>query len=183
MSSQSLSGTAISETNKALMPKRFYAAWVFVVILAAVLPIVIPYFIWPPQSYARGTFDGPVPPNLYGRYAFMASIVPTSVNVDYGPRSDIQDGKCLSGPAYRQQKDSTASVVLHGAYGIPFGSIDITCKTESGLKIFLGGGLLLAGLAWLFGILAVAIPFALVLRRRLAANPKAPPLLSRPVPG
>lgn len=66
------------------MPKRFYAAWVFVVILAAVLPIVIPYFIWPPQRYERGSFDEPAVPNL-------SVPLPSNVSVESGPRPGIEE--------------------------------------------------------------------------------------------
>ena len=183
MSSQSLSGTAISEPNKALMPKRFYAAWAFVVVLAAVLPIAVPYAIWPPNDYERGSFDGPIQPNLYGRYAFLASFVPSSVSVDPGPRTDIQDGRCLSGIATNNQRDATAKVILRGAYGFPLGSFDESCLAENGLLFSTGIGLLLAGLAWFVGMAAVSAPFIFVLERKLAARRGSRPLLSRPISG
>jgi hypothetical protein len=165
------------------MPKRFYAAWVLVVIIAAVLPIAIPYFIWPPTDYKGPSLDGTVQPHLYGGYSLLASFVPSSVSVDPVPRTDIQNGKCIAGPAYRQQRDATASVVLRGAYGIPFGSIDATCRTQSGLSISTGGGLLLASLAWIVGMAFVSAPFIFVLERRSSRRRDPHALLNRPLPG
>lgn len=101
-----------------------------------------------------------------------------------GPRPGIEESRCYSDVAsFRLRQDEIAKVVLRGAYGIPFGSVEYTCKTESGLKIFLGGGLLLAGLAWFVGMAVVSIPFALVLERRLAERRGSRSILSRPVPG
>ena len=177
MSSQSLSGTPISDTNKAVLPKRFYATWAFVVILAAVLPIAIPYFIWPPQSYERGSFDEPDPPNL-------PVPLPSNVSVESGPRPGIEESRCHSGVAFqRLQRDSIAKLVLRGAYGIPIGSIEFTCTAERGSRIFIGGGLLLAGLAWFVGMAVVSAPFVLMLERRLAERRGARSLLSRPLSG
>ena len=36
------------------MPKRFYVAWALAVILALVLPVAIPNWIWPPDVHASG---------------------------------------------------------------------------------------------------------------------------------
>ena len=140
MSSQSLSGTAISEPNKALMPKRFYAAWAFVVVLAAVLPIAIPYFIWPPQNYERGSFDGAFPPNLFG--ALVAGLSPKHVSVEPGPRPGIEESGCSSGVAWNHLRQvEIPKLVLRGAYGIPFGSVEYTCTSKGDKRLFLGGGL------------------------------------------
>lgn len=167
------------------MPKRIYAAWVFVVLFAAVLPIAVPYFIWPPNDYRGGSFDGPVPPNLYGGYAGIARYVPSSVSVVSAPRpgTSSADGCRSKGAQLTIQSGLAARVNLRGAYGIPFASINFSCETSSGLLLSLGGGLWLAGLAWLSGILAVSAPFIFVLKRKLAEQPGSPPLLSRPVPG
>ena len=161
------------------MPKRFYVAWALAVILALVLPVAIPYFIWPPQSYDQQGFD-PTQAKLHGPYAEIASLLPSSVRVK---AVEPPTRRCHSGGAeMRLQSGTVYDVVLRGAYGIPFGSIEVSCRTESGLKVFLGGGLLLAGLAWLSGMAVVSIPFVLMLERRLAERRGARSFLSRALP-
>ena len=104
--------------------------------------------------------------------------------VEPGPRSGIEESRCYSGVAwFRLQQDQIVKVVLRGAYGIPFGSIEYTCTSESGRRLFLGIGLLLAGLAWFVGMAAVSAPFIFVLERKLAARRGSRPLLSRPISG
>ncbi len=164
------------------MPKRFYAAWAFFVILAAAVPIAVPYAIWPPNDYEGGTFDGTIQPHLYGEYALVARYVPSSVSVEPVPQPTVLFG-CPNSAMKGREGGFTANVTLRGAYGIPFGSIDATCRTQSGLSVSPGGGLLLAGLAWVLGMAVISAPFILALERRGAGREPSHLTLNRPLPG
>lgn len=145
------------------MPRRFYVAWGLVVALAAILPVFIPYFIWPPQSYEGAKFDTDQA-QLHWRYADVARLLPSSVETKH---VDPPDRNCHSGPADRRLRSGTVSnVVFHGAYGIPFASFDVSCTSETGLSIIFGPTSVLAVLAWFAGMLVVSIPFWLLQQRR-----------------
>ena len=102
--------------------------------------------------------------------------------VDSGPRPGIEESRCYSDVAsFRLRQDEIAKVVLRGAYGIPFGSVEYTCNSTRGWRFFPGGGLLLAGLAWFAGMAVVSAPFVLMLERRLAERRGSRSILSRPL--
>lgn len=150
------------------MPKRFYVAWAFVVLLAAVLPIAIPYFIWPPYDFERGSFTGPDQAEVFGRYAQsrMAATryLPTSVSVDGGPLLAVPAQGCGPGALHSLERNYTATITLHGAYGIPIGSSKITCEPYY-YRGAIGWTAPLVGLAWILGIAVVSAPFVFALRR------------------
>ena len=117
------------------MPKRFYAAWALVVVLVAVLPIAVPYFIWPPYHYERGSFVGPDQAEVFGRYAQSrigsTKYLPTSLHVDVGPelQGSITSG-CGPARLHRLERDYTATVTTRGPYGIPIGSVEVDCERQ-----------------------------------------------------
>ena len=162
------------------MPKRFYVAWALAVILALVLPVAIPYFIWPPQSYDQQGFD-PTQAKLHGPYAGIASVLPSSVRVK---AVEPPTRTCFSGPAERRLRSGTVSnVVFHGEYGIPFASVRVDCDGGPFGGFSARGIGFLSGFAWLLGILIVSVPFIVLRERKLAENRGLPPFLSRPIPG
>ena len=162
------------------MPKRFYVAWALAVILALVLPVAIPYFIWPPQSYDQQGFD-PTQAKLHGPYAEIASLLPSSVRVK---AVEPPTRTCFSGPAERRLRSGTVSnVVFHGAYGIPFASFDVSCNTEGGIAVNVGPITMLALLAWVAGAVVVSAPFWLLQERRRTGEDRSHWFLDLPVPG
>ncbi len=150
------------------MAKGFYAAWAFVVMLAVVLPIAIPYAIWPPGVLTEGT--GPLVNQTAAcawraridarNYThFTASLWALSASVE------SCEGATAGLLVY------TAVVTAHGPYGIPFASTRVTRHGGGALKID-GSGAALGFLALVGGVALTSVPFAyLWLRHFLRGRP------------
>jgi hypothetical protein len=157
------------------MPKRFYVAWGFAVVLAAVLPIAIPYAIWPPTEHERGSFVGPDQAEIFERWALSrvsaSQYFPYSVSVEAGPLLDVPARGCGPAALHSLERSYTATVTTRGPYGIPMGSVEVSCENQIPRP---GGGLdgyaLLGLLALLGGVAAVSAPFVLALKRRDAES-------------
>ncbi len=148
------------------MPKCFFVAWMFAVILAAVLPIAIPYAIWPPYESHPWNWQGPDQAEIFGRYAqsrvYVARYFPSSVSVEAGPLRDASvRSSCGPASLWRLQRNYRATVKLRGAYGIPFSSDAVTCAPRLDWRFTPHAYGLLSVLAWLVGITAVSTPFIL----------------------
>lgn len=110
----------------------FYAGWAFVIGLALVLPIALPYAVWPAPETGRGSWAGPADEEMFGRWARTqiegTRFIPTSVEVEAGPvlRTPVP----CDGPVamHRLPRVYTAEVTLRGVYGIPLTSFEVTCS-------------------------------------------------------
>ena len=146
------------------MTTRFYAAWAFVVMLAVVLPIAVPYAIWPPGVLTEGT--GP----LVNRTAacewraridarnythFTASLLALSSSVE------SCEGSSAGSLVY------TAVVTAHGPYGIPFASTRVT-RHGGGALTGDGSGAALGFLALVGGVALTSVPFAYLWLRHVS---------------
>ncbi len=150
------------------MAKGFYAAWAFVVMLAVILPIAIPYAIWPPGVLTEGT--GPLVNQTAAcawraridarNYThFTASLLALSSSVD------SCEGSVTGSLVY------TAEVTAHGPYGIPFASTRVTPQGGEALKVD-GSGAALGFLALVGAVVPTSAPFAyLRLRHILRGRP------------
>ncbi len=150
------------------MTTRFYATWAFVVMLAVVLPIAVPYAIWPPGIMTEGT--GPLVDrtaacawrarNDARNYThFTASLLPLSASVEWCGHSP--EGLLVS----------MVVVKARGPYGIPFASSRVTSQGGEALKID-GSGAALGFLALVGGVALTSVPFAyLWLRHFLRGRP------------
>ncbi|MEX0785971.1 MAG: hypothetical protein WD939_04985 [Dehalococcoidia bacterium] len=148
------------------MSGRFYFAWGLAVLLALVLPVAVPYAIWPPGAIAEEGrhADGPAE---CGRRAkidarnythFSASMLPLS--------SDVE--RCYRPPG--GDLIYTAKVTAHGPYGIPIASTNVG-PTGGGALTGDGRASLFAMLALVSGAVLVSMPFAL-LAVRSALRPR-----------
>ncbi len=150
------------------MTTRFYAAWVFVVMLAVVLPIAVPYAIWTPGVLTEGT--GPLVnqaaacawrARIDARHYthFTASLLALSSSVE------SCEGSVAGSLVY------TAVVKARGPYGIPFASSRVTPQGGSALTGD-GSGAALGFLALVAGVALTSVPFAyLWLRHILRGRP------------
>ncbi len=145
------------------MPRRFYLAWGVAVVLAFVLPVAVPYAIWPPPDTGPGSWAGTADAEMFGRWARTqvegTRFMPTSVEVEAGPL--LSAPVPCGGPVamHKLPRLYTAKVAVRGAYGIPLTTYEVRCdgwdrtgRTE--------GGMLLLGLgALLIGMVGVSLPF------------------------
>ena len=149
------------------MANRFYAAWAFVAMLAVVLPIAIPYAIWPPGIMTENEWvqtDRTVACEERAkldaqRYThFTAALLALSSSVK------SCEGSSAGSLVY------TAVVTAHGPYGIPFASSRVTSQGGGALTGD-GSGAARGFLAVVGGVALASTPFAYlwirhVLRRR-----------------
>jgi hypothetical protein len=136
------------------MSWRFYAGWGIVVALAFVLPVAIPYAVWPDYDsrcarYAKGGLG-----EEHRRpFALM------SVRVLECGDDEI--------PWFR------AEITFHGPYGVPTDTYLVT-SSDTGRLVGSQTGFHLVYVAYVAGAAAVSMPFAFVLlRRTLRADPLA----------
>lgn len=143
------------------MSTWFYAAWAFGLVLAVVLPIAIPYGIWPRDE---GRHVDPMAD--CGRQAKLdarqythpvASLWPLSASVQTCER--LPDGVNLR---YR------AEVSARGPYGIPFASAHVS--STGGKALSPHGGQLLGLVALLSGAVLVSMPFGFLWLRHVVAS-------------
>ncbi len=143
------------------MSRWFYSAWALAVLLAIVLPVAIPYAVWPLREGRQAD-----PVAECGRRAKIdarrdhpsASLWPLSVTIkacEWRP-----DGL----PIYR------AEVTARGPYGIPFASARVTTRDVEWFTP--EGDVALGSLALLTGVAVVSMPFTFfwlrhVVHRRL----------------
>ncbi|MEX2159976.1 MAG: hypothetical protein WEB04_11300 [Dehalococcoidia bacterium] len=134
------------------MPKRFYAAWAVAVLLAVVLPIAIPYAIWPQAYYDDADGSGDCA-SIAKDYAAdgPTALWPASVRVE-----ECSGG--LADPGMRM----LVHVQARGPYGIVVANATVT---ETDIRHFRedGSGMLFGMAALLAGVVAVSLPFALAL--------------------
>jgi len=127
------------------MPARFYAAWAVAVLVALVLPVLLPY--------AMADNDGSacaqrVKTDAVKETPFIHLPVPLDVRVD------SCSGSSAGTLRYRGE------VTARGPYGVPFASATVSTGEYESLfpneRLFIG----LAALA--VGVMAVSLPFALL---------------------
>ncbi len=130
-----------------LMPEPFWWSWTAVVALAVVLPIVIPYAIWPPSDGSDCELHTRVP--VASGTLFGLVTVPMEITGErcVGDTTDPVAGK----------------VIAHGAYGIPIASATVYDGGYDSLNP--DDGAMLSILALVAGVFAVSIPFLAVLLR------------------
>ena len=145
------------------MPRRFYLAWGAAVVLALVVPVAVPYAIWPPPDTGPGSWARTADAEMFGRWARTqiegTRFVPTSVEVQAGPL--LREPVSCGGPVamHKLPRVYTAEVTVRGPYGIPLTTYEVHCtgwdrtgRTEGGMAL-LGLGALLTG------VIAVSILF------------------------
>ena len=132
----------------------FYSAWLAAVVLAVVLPIAIPAAIWPPSYYDDASGSGDCA-SIAKDYA--ADGMPPMVLYPVSVRVEDCAGR-LSDPGTRM----LVHLKARGPYGITFATARVT---ETDIRHFSedGGGELLGMLALTAGVVAVSLPFVLVL--------------------
>ncbi len=150
------------------MTTRFYAVWAFVVMLAVVLPIAVPYVIWPPgimtenewvQTDLTVACEERAKLDAQHYTHFVAALLALSSSVE------SCEGATAGLLVY------TAEVTAHGPYGISFASSPrVTSEGGQALKID-GSGAALGFLALVGGVALTSAPFGCawlwhVLRRR-----------------
>ncbi len=136
------------------MSKWFYSAWALAVLLAFVLPVAVPYAVWPSDDsrcarYARGALQSA---------GYVLPRTPLTVNVLDCPDEPAQI------PRFR------AEVTAHGPYGVALRSY-LVGDPVGIRRLDSGGSGLIAGGALVAGAALVSIPFTFfwlrhVLRRR-----------------
>ena len=141
------------------MTTRFYAAWAIAAVLALLLPVAVPYAIWPPARFDKADSSGDCA-GIAKAYAAeatnrAATLWPASVRVE-------QCAGTLSDPHMQFR----TLVDARGPYGIRWASAEVT---ESNVGSFEENGGVALGLAALVaGVAAVSTPFVyLVLRQSL----------------
>jgi hypothetical protein len=140
------------------MPKWLYAAWTLAVLLAIVLPLAVPYAIWPPARFDGADSSGDCA-GIAKSYAAAATnraaslLWPLSVRVD----------KC-AGTLADPQMQFQAQVNARGPYGIPFAAAAVTASSATWSES--NGGAMLGLVALMFGVVAVSAPFGVVLLQR-----------------
>ena len=135
------------------MPRRFYLAWAGAVLLALVLPVAVPYAIWPPAYYddAEASGDCASIAKDYAADGPPMVLWPVSVRVE----------DCAG-----ELADPGMGMLVHlearGPYGIPFATARVT---ETDIQHFRedGSAVLVAMLALIAGMVAVSLPFGVVL--------------------
>jgi hypothetical protein len=144
------------------MSTRFYAAWALAVILALVLPVAVPFAIWPPREGRQNELNAEC-----GRRAEMDasretpySLLPLSSSVAFCQRDDA------GGLLYR------ATVQARGPYGIPYASGSVGPRDIQHLSEH--RGVTLGFLALLGGVAAMSAPFVYALLRRPLQQRLAP---------
>lgn len=127
------------------MSRWFYAAWAIAVLAAVILPIAIPYAIWPAGATSPCELHTLVP--LSSETPFAVVNVPLEITGErcVGDATDPIAGK----------------VIVHGAYGIPIASA--TLEYGSYDSLLPDDGVVLATLALIMGVLWVSLPFIFIL--------------------
>jgi hypothetical protein len=136
------------------MSKGFYAAWAAVVLTALVVPVAVPFAVWPPAYFddAQGSGDCASIAKDYAAEHPATKLWPVSVDVE----------RC-TGTLSDPDMPFEARVEARGPYGIPFASGSVT-RTD--IRHFDGHGGVYLGLAALLGgVAAASLPFAGVLLR------------------
>jgi len=132
------------------MPLRFSLAWAAAVALALVLPVAVPYAIWPPAYYddAEDAGDCASIAKDYAADGPPMVFWPVSVRVE-----DCAGG--LADPGMRM----LVHLEARGPYGITFATARVT---ETDIQHFRGDGSgeLVGMLALIAGVVAVSLPFA-----------------------
>ena len=145
------------------MSRWFYSAWALAVLLAIVLPVAVPYAVWPLREGQQAD-----PVAECGRRAKIdatrdhpsAYLWPLSVTVSV----------CDSSPDNTPHLFYVAEVNARGPYGIPFASARVTTRD---VEWFTPEGTVIIGIvALLTGVGVVSMPFTFFwlrhrLRRRL----------------
>ena len=138
------------------MSARFYVAWGIVVLLTLVLPIAVPFAIWPPAYYDDAEDSGDCASIAKDYAADGPPMVfwPVSVRVE-----DCAGG--LADPGMRM----LVHLEARGPYGITFATARVT---ETDIRHFRedGSGELVGMLALMAGVVAVSLPFSVVLLQR-----------------
>jgi hypothetical protein len=140
------------------MSRRFYAGWAVAVLLALVLPVALPYVIWPPAHFDRasGSGDCAAVAKDYAvseAHRSASMLLPLSAGVERcrGTLPDVD-------------LEFDVVVKARGPYGIPFASAEVS-RAGSQWSESISGGLF--GLfALMSGVAVVSLPFALVMLRR-----------------
>ncbi len=137
------------------MPRRFYAAWALVVLLALVLPIVIPFAVWPPREGHQSDMVAECGRRAENNAASETPFIwlPLSSEVRFCERDE--SGFLI----YR------AEVSARGPYGIPYASGTVGPRDVRHLRAH--GGVALGVAALLASVTAVSAPFALILLRHM----------------
>jgi hypothetical protein len=133
------------------MLRRFYVAWAVTVALAVIMPIAVPYAIWPPTALVGTSNDCAGRAIIATRTGthFTAALLPLSADVH----------SCERAIVYR------AEVTARGPYGIPIGS-SLVSRSDIQALTANEEGLLLAFAALMAGVVAVSLPFGVVLLQR-----------------
>ena len=141
------------------MSRWFYSAWAVAVLLAFVLPVTIPYAVWPLRE---GWQADPVAEcvrrarnSAVQNYHPVASLWPLSVAVEF----------CEWPPEHAPHPFYVAEVTARGPYGIPFASARVTTRNIEGLNP--DGGFVIGTVALLTGVVLVSTPFTFFWLRRL----------------
>lgn len=145
------------------MSRRFYASWAVAVALAFIVPIAIPYALWPAAETGPGNWAGPADAEMFGRWARTqvegTRFVPSSVEVDAGPL--LGAPVPCDGPVamHSLPRLYTATVTLRGPYGLPLESFEVTCAGSSRVSGSETSALALTVAALLAGATGVSVPF------------------------
>ncbi|MCH7837965.1 MAG: hypothetical protein IIC26_05590 [Chloroflexi bacterium] len=142
------------------MSRWFYSAWALAVLLAFVLPVAIPYAVWPPREGRQTDLVAEC-----GRRAKNNAILGTHPVASLWPLS-VTVSVCESSPHLFY----VAEVSARGPYGIPFASSRVTTRNIEALNP--DGGFVIGSIALLTGVAVVSMPFGYfwlrhVVRRRL----------------
>ena len=137
------------------MSQWFYAAWALAVALAFVLPLAVPFAIWPPREGRQSDLVAEC-----GRRAENNAATETPF-IWMPLSSDVQ----LCGPSTAGVLIYRAEIQARGPYGIPYASGTVDLRVIKPLRIHSGVAI---GIAALFGgVTAVSVPFFLVWLRRV----------------
>lgn len=160
-----VAGAAYAFTRMRPAWRLFCAAWLGAMLLAFVLPLVLPVVIWPP-AYFDDASDSADCASIAKDYASrthpIARLWPSSAKVN----------ECAGGGLSERDFRFDVDVVAHGPYGIPFSSANISNNNE---ELLTADGVMLGLIALMTGVFAVSIPFLAVLAhariRRLRTAP------------
>jgi hypothetical protein len=123
------------------VPRAFYAAWALAVVFAVVLPIAVPYAIWPTGATSTCELHALVPVESGTPFAVVS--VPLQ----------ITNERCIGDT----NDPVAAKIIAHGPYGIPFASAEITDGSYDSL--YPDEGVFWGMLALMTGVFAVSLPF------------------------
>ncbi len=159
------------------MAKDFFAVWAFAVMMAAVLPIAVPYAIWPPGIMTENEWvqtDLTVACEERAKLDAQHYTHPVASLLALSSSVDSCEGATAGPLKY------TAAVTAHGPYGIPFASSPrVTSQGGAALKLD-GGGAALGFLALVGGVALTSLPFVYVLLRHTLRGGRRVAVESRP---